>query len=96
MAIAMMLEFPGLTEEQYAAAGAELHRSGTPSGELFHAGGPMDGGWRIVEGWESQAAADAFYGSALFRQVTAAMMPPTTTAWPIAYLEGGSGWKNVP
>jgi hypothetical protein len=96
MAIAMMLEFPGLTEEQYAAAGQELQRAGTPAGELFHAGGPMEGGWRIVEGWASQEAADAFYGSAQFRELAATMTPPTIVQWPIAYLENGSRWTKVP
>jgi hypothetical protein len=55
----------------------------------------MEGGWRIVEGWESQEAADAFYGSAQFRQLTATMAAPTMTTWPIAYLENGTPWRKV-
>src|SRR4051794_12741903 len=63
MVIAMLLEFPGMTEEQYVTAGQELQRNGTAAGHLFHAGGPMEGGGiRVVDVWEAQEAADAFYG----------------------------------
>ena len=86
MAIAMMLEFPDMTEGQYAAAGQELQRDGAPAGQLFHAGGPMeDGGIRVVDVWESQEAADAFYGSTPFRDQTASPHPPTMTQWPVVY-----------
>ncbi len=87
MTIAMLVEFPGMTEEQYRTAMLELQRSGAPGGELFHVAGPTEGGWRIVEGWESQEAADAFYGSAQFRQLITTMTPPIITPWPIAYQE---------
>lgn len=86
MAIAMILEFPGMTEEQYAAAGQALQRDGAPAGHLFHAGGPMEGGGtRVVDVWESPEAAGAFYGSRQFREQTASRTPPTMTQWPIAH-----------
>src|SRR5579884_2998846 len=38
----------------------EAATRGPAPGIIFHAGGPMDGGWRVVELWESQAAFDKF------------------------------------
>jgi hypothetical protein len=59
MAIAMLFEVQGLTPEQYDAAVWEV---GLPApGQIFHLAGPMEGGWRVLEVWESQEAADAFY-----------------------------------
>ncbi len=59
MAIAMLFEVPGLTQEQYDAVVREV---GLPApGQIFHLGGPMEGGWRVLEVWESQEAADPFY-----------------------------------
>jgi hypothetical protein len=34
-------------------------------GMLYHVAGPIDGGWRVVEVWESQEAADRFFRDAL-------------------------------
>ena len=59
MAIAMLFEVPGLAQEQYNAVVREV---GLPApGQIFHLAGPMEGGWRVLEVWESQEAADAFY-----------------------------------
>ena len=59
MAIATLAEVPGLTQEQYDAAAREV---GLPApGQIFHLAGPMEGGWRVLEVWESQEAADTFY-----------------------------------
>ncbi len=59
MAIATLAEVPGLTQEQYDDAVREV---GLPApGQIFHLAGPMEGGWRVLEVWESQEAADTFY-----------------------------------
>ena len=54
-----LLEFPGLTREQYDAVGASLPGR-APDGILHHACGPVEGGWRIIDVWESRAAFDRF------------------------------------
>jgi hypothetical protein len=59
MAIAMLFEVPGLTPEQYDAVAREV--SLPAPGQIFHLAGPMEGGWRVLEVWESQEAADTFY-----------------------------------
>ena len=59
MAIATLAEVPSLTQEQYDDAVREM---GLPApGQIFHLAGPMEGGWRVLEVWESQEAADTFY-----------------------------------
>jgi hypothetical protein len=59
MAMGMLFEVPGLTQEQYDAVVREV---GLPApGQIFHLAGPMEGGWRVLEVWESQEAADPFY-----------------------------------
>jgi quinol monooxygenase YgiN len=97
MAIALIGEVPGLTQEQYEAVVRTVNETGTPAGALFHAGGPVDGGYRIVEVWASQEAADAFYTSALLRDATAALtVQPQMTTWPVTGLDDGSGWRRIP
>ena len=73
MAIAMMFDVPGATQQQYDQVTEKLRQRGvTPpvAGQLFHAAGPIDGGWRTVDVWESQEAADRF-----FREHLAAIFP---------------------
>jgi quinol monooxygenase YgiN len=54
-------------------------------GAIAHFAGPIpSGGWRVVDVWESQAAAGAFYGSEAFMAVVAqAGDAMATSPWPI-------------
>ena len=70
MAVVQIHELPGMTREQYEQAVRELNLSGPPPGSHLHASGPMEGGWRIVEVWESEEAAGAYYSSEQFQQMT--------------------------
>jgi hypothetical protein len=61
MAVAMLLEWPGETQEQYEALMKLVDLEGDPpEGALFHVGGPMPGGWRVVDVWESEEASHRF------------------------------------
>ncbi len=61
MAIGYVIEVPGMTQEQGAAVLRELGLKDTPPpGQVLHIEGPMDGGLRVVDVWESQEAFDAF------------------------------------
>src|SRR4051794_24046980 len=55
MAIAVEIQLPGVTAEQYeqmlGALGPSMAQT---SGFLAHAGGPITGGWRIAEIWNSE------------------------------------------
>ena len=93
----MLAEIPDLTREQYEMVVTKVSEAGTPGGALFHAGGPIEGGYRLVEVWESREAAEAFYGSPLFHEATATL---TTQAkimmtWPVYGVDDGSGWREV-
>jgi hypothetical protein len=93
MAIAMMVEIPGMTQEQYEAAAAIINAGGPQvGGALVHAAGSFDGGCRVVEVWESQEQADAFYQSALFGEIAAQMPQPKITSWPL-WAFAGAGLK---
>ena len=62
MAIGFIFNNPGQTQEQYDAAVEQLNLAESlPEGWIFHAAGPIEGGWRVVEVWESQEAADAYF-----------------------------------
>jgi hypothetical protein len=59
VAVVTILDIPGLTREQYERAGQVLP-PGPPEGIHFHSCGPIEGGWRIVDVWESRSAYDTF------------------------------------
>ena len=97
MAFAILAEIPDLTREQYELVVRKVNESGSPAGALFHAGGPIEGGYRIVEVWETREAADAFYGSALLADAAAASPPPKIImTWPIYGIDDGSGRQPTP
>jgi hypothetical protein len=55
MATAMLMEWDGVTEEQYDAVMDKLGLDDNPpDGALFHIAGPMDGGWRVLDVWDSE------------------------------------------
>ena len=97
MALAMLAEIPDLTREEYELVVRKVNESGSPAGAVFHAGGPIEGGFRVVEVWETREAADAFYGSQLYRQATAttATQPRILMTWSISGVDRGSGWQRA-
>jgi quinol monooxygenase YgiN len=68
MAIALVFDVPGVTQEQYEQALREL---GNPleQGALLHIAGPTETGWYVVEVWPSQEAANVFFGSQKVQQI---------------------------
>ncbi len=100
MALAMLAEIPGLTRQQYESVVTAVNRAGgTPAGALLHAGGPSDSGYRVVEVWETREAAEAFYGSELYRQAVAAAEletePEIVLTWAVEGLDDGRGWRAL-
>ena len=58
--------WPGGTEEQYQVMLAALHPAGgLPQGQIYHAGGPTDGGILIAAVWDSKESADRFMSEVL-------------------------------
>jgi len=61
MAIGLRLKFNGGTVEQYQAINAQMGvAEDPPEGLIFHAGGPVEGGWGILDFWESRDHFDRF------------------------------------
>jgi hypothetical protein len=98
MALAMLADIPGLTREQYESVVKKVNEAGTPAGALFHAGGPVESGYRVIEVWETREAADAFYGSDLYREAAATIgtQPEIVMTWPVHGLDDGRGWREQP
>ena len=62
MAVLITDEVPGFTKEAYEGVHAVLDAATREApGFIFHAAGPIDGGWQITEVWESQQDRDAFF-----------------------------------
>ncbi|MEU4730960.1 MULTISPECIES: hypothetical protein [unclassified Streptomyces] len=62
MAIIAIVELPGVTKEQYELNHANLRAAPwwPAEGFISHAGAPADGGWLVVDLWESKEAFTAF------------------------------------
>jgi hypothetical protein len=81
MAVAMLLEWPGQSQEQYEQLMKLVAlEANPPDGGLFHVAGPMPGGWRVVDIWESEEAFERFASERLspaVEQVGIPGMPPS-------------------
>jgi len=61
MAVGIRIKFAGLEQEQFDAVNARVDPSSDPpEGLIFHASGPIDEGWGVIDFWESRAAFDDF------------------------------------
>ena len=61
MTVGIRIKLPGVTKEQFDEVNSHVDpKSNPPQGLLFHSSGPIDGGWGVIDFWESRAAFDAF------------------------------------
>jgi len=61
MAVGIRLKFAGGTQAQYDAAHEVMKiESDPPVGMIVHSAGPVDGGWGVIDFWESREAFDKF------------------------------------
>jgi hypothetical protein len=63
MAVGIRLKFAGGTQEQYQAVHDTVNASSPldrADGLLVHSAGPIDGGWGVIDFWESAEAFDRF------------------------------------
>ena len=63
MAVVYIFEVPGAGAEEYDAVMAALGKGAT--GRLYHAAGPTEEGWMVVDVWESNEAFEAFLAEKL-------------------------------
>jgi hypothetical protein len=61
MAVGIRIKLPGITQEQFDLGHDSINPDRvSPPGLIFHSSGPIDGGWGIIDFWESRADFDAF------------------------------------
>ena len=61
MAIGIRMKLPGVSQEQFDIAHDHINPDrSAPPGLLFHASGPIDDGWGVIDFWESREDFDAF------------------------------------
>jgi hypothetical protein len=61
MAVGISITLPGVGVEEFDRVDAVIDvRGNHPDGLIFSASGPVDGGWRVIDLWESRAHFDAF------------------------------------
>jgi len=76
VAIGLRITLPGITQEQFDAAHDHINPTReAPPGLIFHASGPVDGGWGIHDYWESRADFDAFQTRIQAGMEAAGVMP---------------------
>jgi hypothetical protein len=62
MAVALMVEFPHVTQVQYETARGLIGEA-LPPGLLLHVAGPTENGWRVLEVWNTPEDVERFFGS---------------------------------
>ncbi len=91
MAVAFMFTGSGIGAEDYDGLMAALGRADVnapnPPGFIAHIAGPSEDCWRVVDVWESEAAAGAFYGSEVFQSMLSESPPINQTPWPLHRIE---------
>ena len=78
MAVCMVFDMPGGTQEQYDQVVARViakTNSGLQPGQIFHAAGASAKGWRVVDVWESEEAAQRFFQETLQEAVQGTGFP---------------------
>lgn len=85
MAIGLLMEFPGVDQEQYGTVMEELDLGGRmPSGGISHAAGSTEVGWRVIDVWESQEAFDVFFREKLHQAMqNAGIELPQVQTWTV-------------
>jgi hypothetical protein len=85
MAVAMMVDNPNGSQEIYDRVREQLGLE-RPAGGIFHVAGPSpNGGWRVIEVWESEEDAKRFAAERLRPafEAVGAPPPPPPELWPV-------------
>lgn len=88
MAVGIRIKFAGLTQEQFDQLNGEIDPdSNPPEGLMFHASGPVDGGWGVIDFWDSRQSFDTFSEERIRPAVQAAgaelQSPPDIKEFPV-------------
>jgi hypothetical protein len=58
MTVRIHTTLPGINQEQFEAINTLLVAGEAPKGLLFHSSAPIEGGWQVIDFWESRQAYD--------------------------------------
>ena len=87
MAVGIRLKLAGVTAEKMDQLNAAVDPdSNPPDGLIFHASGPIDGGWGAIDFWESRAKFDRFSEDRIGPAMAAAGVsgpPPDVREFPV-------------
>ncbi len=88
MAVGLRIKFAGGTQEQYEAVNAQMNAEAEPpDGLIFHAAGPIEDGWGIIDFWESRADFDSHLESDIQPGIAASGVqmqgPPDIKEFPV-------------
>ena len=88
MDVGLWISFASGTQEQYDAVNAEMGvEENPPEGMIFHSAGPMEGGWNVIDFWESRELFDRFQQERLGPAIQAlgddALGPPSIKEFPV-------------
>jgi hypothetical protein len=85
MAVAMLIDNPTGSQEIYEQLRKRIGLD-KPAGGIFHIAGPSpNGGWRVIELWETEEDAKRFLAERLGPAAEAAgtAAPPPPELWPV-------------
>jgi hypothetical protein len=85
MAVVMLIDNPNGSQEMYEQLRERIGLD-KPAGGMFHVAGPSpDGGWRVIEIWESEEDAKRFLAERLgpAAEAVGAPPPPAPELWPV-------------
>ncbi len=86
MAVGIKMDFKEGTQENYDAVMADMGlNGGVPPHAIFHFAGPIPGGWRVIDVWETIEAYQAFAESRIMplAQKHGIANPPEVEIWPV-------------
>jgi hypothetical protein len=83
MAVGIRAKLPGVTQEQWDAMDRQID-SEPPPGLIFHASGPIEGGWGVLDFWESRELFDRFIAERVAPVMAASgASPPDIRQFPV-------------
>ncbi len=79
MTVGIRIKLAGINQDQFDQIRASVDADNNPpDGLLYHASGPIDGGWGVIDFWASREQFDRFAQERISPAV-AAVDPPATT-----------------
>ena len=73
MAIGIRIKLLGITQEQFDLGHDHINPDReVPQGLIFHASGPIDGGWGVIDFWESSEHHQRFVAERVMPAMAAA------------------------